>query len=249
MTKVIVAMVVFNEEEYIERTIDNLIKKIHDIDVIEILDGAWTNGGNSIHSTDNTKMMVEKLQKKYQSSNTDIVFRESERMFTNESDKRNTQLQTIDENYGYESYWVFVLDADELLQFTTGKYDMWLKDSLGDMPFIGCLTAYAHGGDKPMYGPRLFPGGKGIHYHTNRSMIVHDGDHETEINYNLDNQHSFVNGATSKSFHLSDFFIINLWPTRKLERMKWKADYCKYQEEIEIIQNKPCEYQKVIKGI
>lgn len=253
-SRLVVAICVYNEQDFIEKTIDSLLAKIRDVDIIEILDGAWKNGGKSAKSTDKTKEIVERLSNKYH-NRCDIIFRESETLFENEAAKRNHHLELIEETYGYEPYWVFILDADERILFTTGEFELWIKDHLGNMPFIGCVTAFAHSGKKPLIGPRFFPGGKGIHYHSNRSMIVHTGDHSVEIDYNINSQEkTFGPWLRQKGeiletpiFHITNFNLINFYPTRSKDRMLEKIEYCKYQE-VEQQENKPCDYQQKIRG-
>lgn len=244
MARFIVAMCIMNEEQFIENTITSLLKAVKDVDVIEILDGGWKHGIESTKSTDRTKEIIQDLTTKYHNV-VDIVFRESERVYENEADKRNTQLEQIQELYGYEPYWVMILDGDEEIKFTVGLLHIWMKDYLGNLPFIGMVKAYAVNSNKPMWNPRFFPGGKGIHYHNNRSMIVHDGSHTIEIDYNLYNQQKLDEEIPKMQvFADMPLFFLNYWPIREKERMKQKYDYCKFQEEWEVVENKPCTYKQ-----
>ena len=250
-SRLIVAMCIYNEEKFIEGTIDSILSKVKDIDVIEILDGRWKNGAaetGTPNSTDKTKSLVDGLSRKY-SNRCDIIFRESNQVFENEAAKRNYQLELIEENYGYESYWVFILDGDERLQFTTGDFEVWLKDHLGDMGFIGLMKTFARGGNKSMIVPRFFPGGHGIHYHNKRSMIVHNGDHTIELDYNVNNQmESFGDMTKVQAFLIDRFFLVNFYPQRERARILEKMQYCKFQEEIEQVQKESCSYQQKIRG-
>jgi len=242
--RLIAAISVLNEEQFIEQCITKLLERVRDLDVIEILDGAWKNGGTDIHSTDHTRNIVESLAHKYHNT-VDIVWRDADTMFESESHKRNTHLEMIHEQYGYEPYWVFVIDADETLQMVTGLRHLYLKDYLGNMPFAGCVTAYAVGSRKPMYSPRFFPGGMGFHYHTGRSMIVHTADCKTEFDYNLKSQDkTFGDWTQVQAFLMKDFVLVNYWPARDLARMKLKEQYCQFQEKVEEPQNQPCKYRQ-----
>jgi len=251
--RLIVAMCVYNEEQFIDKTIDSLLAKVKDVDVIEILDGAWKNGGEFSRSTDKTEEIVNQVSLKHH-NRCDIVFRATDTIFENEAAKRNHQLEIIEDEYGYEKYSVLVFDADERVSFTTGQFEVWVKDYVGDLPFIGCLKTYAYSSKKPMYIPRLFPGGHGIHYHNQRSMIVHTGDHSIGIDYNVVMQQRtfgpwFVGQSLSlKIFEIKDFFIVNYWPTRSKERILEKLAYNKFQEEIEHKNITPCNYQQKIRG-
>lgn len=254
--RLVVAMCIYNEEDFIEKTIDSLLAKVKDVDVIDILDGAWKNGGDSPISTDKTFEIITRLQLKY-FNRCSIEYRAEGRIFDNEAAKRNNQLEYIESTYGYEPYNVLVLDADERFNFHTGEFEMWIKDYLGDLPFIGCITSYAHSSRQGMIVPRIIPGGQGIHYHNNRSMIVHNGDHTLEIDYNLDAQketfgawiNSVVYGVMEKEIYLmEDFSLINFYPTRSKARLDEKGKYCKFQIEVEVKENKPCNYQQKIRG-
>jgi glycosyltransferase involved in cell wall biosynthesis len=242
--KLIVAMCVYNEEQFIEMSIDSVLHTIKDVDVIEIQDGAWKMGGDTTKSTDRTKEIVTKLQEKY-NNRCDIEFREAEQIFDSEPHKRNHQLQFIQDLYGAEPYWVMVLDADEIVAFNSGLYEIWVKDYLGNMPFAGMLTAYAIGSDKPMYGPRFIPGGQGYHYHTEKSMIMHNKDCKLEIDYNVENQNVIKRCADSDNplmvFHIKPFFLINFWPKRPTERMLDKKRYRQFQDSQQT-GNSQCRY-------
>jgi len=74
VARLIVAMCVYNEEQFIDKTIDSLLAKVRDVDVIEILDGAWKNGGETAKSTDDTKDLVELMRIKHQ-NRCSIIFR------------------------------------------------------------------------------------------------------------------------------------------------------------------------------
>lgn len=250
-SRLIVAMCIYNESKFIEATVDSILSKVKDIDVIELLDGRWNNGANETgipNSTDNTKALVEGLSRKY-SNRCDIIFRETKTVFENEAAKRNYQLELIDKIYGYEPYWVFILDGDERLQFTTGDFEVWLKDHLGDMGFIGLMKTFARGGSNSMIVPRFFPGGHGIHYHNKRSMIVHNGDHTIELDYNIKSQlKSFGDMSKVQAFLIDRFFLVNYYPQRDRARILEKMAYNKFQEEIEENQTEVCDYQQKIRG-
>lgn len=247
--RLIVTMAVLNEERYIEQTITNFLDKVKDVDIIEIFDGAWVNGGTTLNSTDKTKEIIEKLQKKF-SFRVDIQFHEAVEFYRNEAHKRNHMLEYCEELYGYEPYWIFVLDGDEEIRFKTGIEHIWMKDFLGNLPFMGLIEAYAIGSDRPMLGVRCIPGGKGFHYHSNRSMIVHSADcKEVVVDYNLKNQVVLrANLLNTNVFVEQHYYIVNLWPTREKSRMEMKAEYCKFQEEVEQVENKPCDYKQPIKN-
>lgn len=250
-SRLIVAMCIYNEEQMIEATINSILSKVRDIDVIEIMDGRWEKGAaetGTPNSNDRTKSLVERLVNIHR-NRCDIVFRETETVFENEAAKRNHQLEVIEETYGYEPYWVLVLDGDERLQFATGEFEVWLKDHLGNLPFIGLIKSFAKGSYKPMIVPRCFPNGHGIHYHNNRSMIVHTGDHSVELDYNIAKQEETFGDMTKiQAFLMDRFFLVNYYPARDKSRILEKLEYCKFQESVEQIENKPCDYQQKIRG-
>lgn len=254
MARLIVAMCIYNEDAFIDKTIDSLLAKVRDVDVIEILDGAWKHGGNSPVSTDKTVELINKCVTKYH-NRCDIVYRPATKIFENEAEKRNTQLEIIEETYGYEPYNVFVLDADERVMSASGIFEFWFKDHIGNLPFIGCVKTFAHSSNKPMFVPRFFPGNLGIHYHNHRSMIVHTGDHSINIDYNLAVQqdtfgdwHKGIDINRQDIYQLKEFFIVNFYPKRDRDRMLSKMTYNKFQMEVEQQGNPDCDYQQKIRG-
>ena len=239
MTRLIACMVVYNDEKFIELSISSLVRTVKDLDVIEILDGAWKHGGDTPQSTDKTKEIVERLQKKY--NNIDIEFRQVDYIFENESHKRNYQLQFIQDFYGYEPYWALIIDADEQIAFPNGMTHIYLKDLLGNMKFMALVTSYAVESNRPMFGVRCIPGGYGYHYHTERSMILHSEGCEYSIDYNLANQKDLQENLRNyQVFHLPNFFIVNYWPYREKSRMAQKAEYAKQQQKED--NNQPCKW-------
>ena len=248
--KLIVAICAYNEGQFISNTIESLLARVKDIDVIEIMDGAWKNGGDSAKSTDDTKQIVESVAKLHDCK---IIFRESDEIFENESAKRNHQLETIQKEYGHDPHWIFVVDADEKVGFATGESELYLKDYLSNLPFIGCLKTYHYGEKQFTFVPRFIPGGMGIHYHEHLRMELHTANHLIKIPYSFNMQKDTFGqwyiGETlpTEIFKIDNYFIVNFIKQRHQKR---KVEAFTYHQVMDIKEkgyDKECEYQQSLK--
>lgn len=215
--KLVVAMSVYNEEQFLESSVDNTISCISDIDGIHILDGAWKVGGNSPISTDRTPEIVDRLKEKY--PNIQIVY-ESKDIWESEGDKRNYQLKRIEEIFG-KSY-IIVKDGDEFFKFTNGRDHIFLKIKLAQKyPAIGLINTYRYGGEKAGLGVRLIPSHTNLHYHTGKAMVLHDEKCKIMCDYNHDN--FFV--INNKCFTFEGMIYVNQWNIRNNDRQWAKEEY------------------------
>lgn len=234
-TKVVAAYSIYNEEQFLQDSIESCCQ-LNDIDAIHILDGAWEHGGKSINSTDNTKEIVENLKIPIP-----IIFEENphNRLWKSESEKRNYQLNRIEEKFGNRVY-ALVIDGDEIIKFSTGRLSLWLKKGLNKLyPDVGMIKVYTfHSDDLSIIGGRLLPMGKNIHYHTERSMIIHDDNCNIVINYNLNE----VKGNPKICFIYEGIFFVNLRIIRNNDRLDEKSDFCDFLE-TQKHNNKKCLFE------
>ena len=181
--KLVACHTMYNEEDNIRQTIINDLK-IVDLDAIHILDGAWKHGGKSPSSTDKSLSIIKEMQKAL-----DIpIILESHpdgKYWESEGDKRNYQLDRVAELYPGKTY-ALIIDCDEELHSNNGRLDnFWFKGSLSKWyPDIALFTAYAHNSSLGGDTPRIIPVGKGIHYYTEKTMVLHDKDHNIIVDYN-----------------------------------------------------------------
>jgi hypothetical protein len=220
--KLVVAMSVYNEEQFLESSVDNTIACISDIDGIHILDGAWKVGGDSPVSTDRTPEIVDRLKEKY--PNVQIVY-ESKDIWESEGDKRNYQLKRIEEIFG-KSY-IIVKDGDEFFKFTNGRDHIFLKIKLAQKyPAIGLINTYRYGGEKAGLGVRLIPSHTNLHYHTGKAMVLHDEKCNIMCDYNHDN--FFV--INNKCFTFEGMIYVNHWNIRESNRQWAKEEYLQFYQ-------------------
>lgn len=219
--KLIIAYTIYNEEDFIEESLENCLL-INDLDGIHILDGAWIGGGDNVQSTDKTITIIDNFMKKH--PELDVVYHVDGRLWNTQGDKRSYQLKLIEERWG-KSY-IIIKDGDETIQFNSGKTDIWLKKEIvGMFPAIGILKSYAWGHDRSMIGARILPTGMGIHYHTDKSMIIHDDNCNILCDYNID-KNLVVN---EKCFTYDKMFYVNRWNLRNRKRQEIKDKYATEQ--------------------
>ena len=237
--KLVIAYTIYNEEQYIGKSLEECFK-INDIDAIHLLDGAWEMGGDSINSTDKTKQIVLDFAK---TSPIPVIFEENphERLWETESEKRNYQLKRIKEKFGTKCY-ALVRDGDEIIRSSTGRNNIWLKKDLVNWyPDIGLILTYAYHSDiVSMIGARIIPMGEGIHYYSERSMIIHDRNCDLLLNYNPNEGNK---GNTERNFVYQSIFFVNLWNIRTSKRLDDKSQFADFQS-TQIHNNGKCTYHK-----
>ena len=215
--KLVVAMTIYNEEQFLEEALNNCLV-IQDLDGIHLLDGAWKGGGSSASSTDNTSIIIENFQ--HDHPEIQIVYEVPTDVWDLQGTKRNYQLKRVEEIWG-KSY-IIIKDGDEVFAFTNGRADIWLKRELaGRIPAIGICKSYAYGSPISMIGARFIPSHCGIHYHTEKSMIIHDNNCDIVCDYNVD-KNLVIN---RRCFDFDQMIYINHWNIRDRERLKTKVKY------------------------
>jgi glycosyltransferase involved in cell wall biosynthesis len=234
--KLVVAMCVYNEEQFLEEALNDCLK-INDLDGIHILDGAWKLGGNSMISTDKTADIIQGWKEKHPEIKITYDHR-TNTIWNSEGEKRNFQLMSIEDIYG-KSY-IIVKDGDELFNFNCGKNSIWLKRELTTKyPAVGIAKSYAYNSDISAIGVRFIPSGQNIHYHTDKAMLVHDGKCNILCDYNMDGS-AFV--KNNKCFDFDQMFWVNHWNIRDHERQLAKDIYS-----TKVFDGKPyadCTYNK-----
>ena len=238
MTKLVGAMVIYNEETFVGEAIKNLLK-ISDVSAIEILDGAWVSGGRTVSSTDNSRNIIENLKKE---THVPINFTDNHHFWESEPYKRNWRLQQIDQKYGPDT-WVFWFDGDEEIRFHTGIHAMDMLPTLSGMKNCGIVTTYGYGFSIPYPGPRFIPLGRGIHFYSEMANHLHDGNCDTIMNW--------ATGKQKKPCWFMDkFFIVNHWMYRNGTRLEDKIEYFKWQaEQAEKTKNYPkCHWAENFKS-
>lgn len=227
------ALVVYNEETFLEQSIQNLFK-ISDLDAIEILDGAWNSGGKTPKSTDRTKNIVQDAQKQ---SRIPIIFTENDYFWESEPAKRNWQLEYLEKKYGPDT-WVFWFDGDEEIRFHSGINNIKMEPILRDKKKCGIVTTYGFGYDIAYPGVRFFPLGHRIHFYSEMANHLHDKDCNTIMDWSTGKQ-------SQPCWYMDKFFIVNRWMVRNGVRFQDKIDYFKFQvQQAEKTKNyPPCIFQ------
>lgn len=232
--KLVAALCVYNEVQFIAETLDALIQ-IQDFDQIHIKDGAW-KGGAKREGTRSTDGTIERInQWRMQHRERPVHYSWVEEIHATESRKRNAQLAEIEKLHGPDTV-VFVIDGDELVRFHSGLTEIWLKDDLEDG--VGMIQTYAWNEEKVLWNPRFIPLGRGIHYHTEMPMVIHNGDCNLIADYHPQKSRTDI----GRTYAYERLFLVNQWPKRPKERMEEKAEYC---HQIEAINpDTPCQFNK-----
>lgn len=222
--KLVVIYVIWNEEDFLEDSLNSCLN-FNDLDGIYLLDGAWKGAGDSATSTDNTKSIIQKFQKEHPEIK--IVLEQPTEIWETQPQKRTHSMDRVEEIWG-KSYTI-VKDGDEVIKFYSGRDNIWLKKEIAAMwPAVGIINTFAYNSDIPMLGARLIPTGQGIHYDSERNMVIHSKDCDILCDYNLD-QHFIQNRAC---FEINYLFYVNYWSARNLKRMEIKDGYTEIIKEV-----------------
>lgn len=218
--QVIGALSVYNEEPVVVRALEQFAKL--GIFAVSVHDGPWEgHGATSGYSTDRTKAAVLDWAHTHKDS-ARLTYIEEGRIYKSQGEKRNRQLHFIDQEYGRRPYCVFVLDADETIRFVDGRMISRISEiPAWELDCVGMVRTYGEGSSCSDETARLLPGGKAIHYHTERSMIIHDADCRTICNYD---PHAFALGGAI-TFQVPGIFLVNHWQSRPDGRLGLKQKY------------------------
>ena len=227
--KLIAALCIYNEEQFIKRVIQNLLDTILDLDHIHILDGAWLHGGNTANSTDQTKNIIQQFIKRYGDK---ISFHQRVTFFNSQSDKRNHQLDMLDEMYGEESV-CFVIDGDEYIPSKPFNLKPLLNtNNIGTINAYADIPATAYMRPKALKTARFFPLNNGFHYQTGKSQCIHDSHCKVIIDYEYE-------VTIGKTYHIDHFKLINSYNKRDSERYKQKMHYFGFKQMVKV---SPCTF-------
>lgn len=229
----IIAHCIYNEEEFFKEVLEDDLK-MNDVDIIHIMDGAWGGYPNgTAESTDGTIEIVLDFMKKAKKVGIEVIYESKDLtdggIWKNESDKRNAQLEAIDDIVD-TPYYIMIKDGDEFFHFLSGKQNLWLKrdmvEWLESPRNVGIINANSWWYDEEMLGVRLFPSRNKIHYYTGRPMLLHDVDHNVVMDYNKDTYS--VNSG--RCFKFGSIMFINHWNVRNKERIYKKTSYLNNQD-------------------
>ena len=212
-------MSVYNGGQFLAETLHGIISRIKDINVIHIHDGSWENSGyDAINSTDDTEKIIEDINVQY-GEDIQIIYEKSDHIWHNPSEKRNHQLKLISETFE-EPYTILWLDDDEEIRFRTGIEEIWIRELCAELQRPAIIDTYAYNASDQLLTARLIPSGKGIHWHSERAMCLHDMDCHVIIDW------------TPKQFILigeivrcDDFYIVNKWNCRDTETLHKRKQY------------------------
>lgn len=236
--KLIAAICGFEEEQLLESTLNSL-NKIQDLDAVHFHDGAWLKGGYNQTSQDMTKKIFDEFPLNCEKIWTDQIshppsFQLTDGFYRSQGEKRNHQLQLLHKYALGEEYYILVIDGDEELIGPKAE-PFKLKPTLRKISgFCGIINAVGYKQDRAMGTLRLIPGGQDIHYHTEKTMRIHDA----KCNVIMDYEHG-IKGPNLVV--LPGLKIENKWQIRNQKRMAVKIDYVQYRQSQPLL---PCKYQK-----
>lgn len=215
-----------NEQGFILRFLDG-VRRIRDVYEVDMFDGSWSQEKHpTINSTDISKALIyEWMDQHHVPFHTRYI--ESDHVWRTESEKRNALLKITEEKFG--KCWVLVLDADETVKFPNGMVAIDMIPYLEEHDNCGIMNAYAYGGSLKAVLPsiRFIPTCQGIHYHTERAMILHDKDCKVLMDYNP----GYVFTGRNTWF-FDEMLIVNHWVLRNNSRHETKMHYAFEQEKI-----------------
>ena len=220
--RLIVNTVFYNEFEFIKPFLDNL-RKIRDLWAVELLDGSWSQEKKpTINSTDKSmELIIDWVNNNHVPFEVNYI--PSAEIWRTESEKRNHLLKLTEEKYG--GCWIIVLDVDEFIKFPSGLVAIPLMHDLEEHSNSGIMNVYAYNSVLTLPSIRFIPTQLGIHYHTERAMIIHDKDCKVLMDYNPK-----VDYRSKDTWFYPNMFLVNHWTLRNNERQLKKYYYNIYQK-------------------
>jgi len=225
--KIIGQLIVCNGEEFLEETLNGIVNRIRDLNVIAISDGAWENSCyKNILSTDKTMEIIEKFIQ--DNPRIDVLVKtRNEKFYRNPSEKRNEQLKDIFNEFGNERYYTFWFDDDEEIRFTNGREEIWLRDYLKNYDVPIFLNTFGWNSEKPMLTPRFIPGNNGYHWHTERAMCIHDSNCNIVFDWTPGQEKQELDILTNH-----EMFIVNKWNKKSRKELQRKSQYAMYENKL-----------------
>lgn len=233
----IIAHCIYNEAQFLRDVLEDDLK-FNDVDIIHIMDGAWQGGGDSVKSTDGTIEIIDEFRKKVTPFGISVIYENNnEQVWLNESVKRNVQLDKIN-HMCPQPHYTLVKDGDEFVHFHSGRQNLWIKRDMVEWikspANVGIINTNAWYFDKNMWGARFLPAG--VHYYSEKPMIIHDEQHQIIMNYN----EGEVKVNPKRCFKFLSLMFINKWNLRDNERIFSKLKYLDEDKP-----DDPCTYQKL----
>lgn len=209
--KLVVDMIVLNEEDNIEECLKSL-ERIPDIDEVRIVDGTWMYN-REFNSIDKTKELCQN----WKSGVLEVKFMSSWKRWKNESEKRNWVYNWAEKD-NEEEVWHFTIDADEEIILPKGQKYLALKPIIQKVKedFI-MLESGPH--DDTINHPlqyfqiRLWRGNRGIHWHDGKSQVLHDGNCNIIMDWGNWTLHQ-------KPYWFKGMIILNKWMYRDKNRLE-----------------------------
>lgn len=233
--RLVLAICVCNGEQFLEKTIEDAISKIKDINCIHVFDGAWEQSGyDKINSVDKTEEIMYQINDKY-GEEIQIIYQKSDHFFRNPSDKRNEQMHLIGELF--EEFTMFWLDDDEEIRFRDGRTEMWLRDTCQDAKVPIIIETYADGSTKSSFTPRLVT--MGYHWHSELAMCLHNEKCQQVIDWTPEREKF----DPVQLLQIPEMFIVNHWRKRNIETLK-KREAFNIHERAEIAREQPCNMRR-----
>lgn len=239
----VIAHCIYNEAQFFRETLmDDL--KINDVDIIHIMDGSWRHFDGTAQSNDGTIQIIEQFKQEAEKVGIKVIYESHPegKIWESESEKRNYQFERIHQIVGNTPHYIMVKDGDETIHFLSGKKRAWMKMSLlkiyMDSPVkLGMINVNTWFFDSNLTTPRLFPSNEPYHYHTERSMTIHDGKCNLICDYNP----TIMNIDKKKCFVIPDFIFINKLNIRQLERQSAKLPHVRHLEK-QARSNEACKF-------
>lgn len=232
--KLIVSVVVYNEEESIEDLLYSL-QRIEDLDAVYVLDGRFLDDEEDEPprpSTDSTKEIFCKsrigLFEKYWLG---------AQSWKSQSHKRNWLWNFIEKRENCDC-WILSIDGDEEIVLPKNRRSIKLKPILKKVKEdIVILESGPHGENLnyplEFFQIRLFRSNKGIHWYTGDVMVTHDKNCDIIMDHGR--------GLLCKPYSwIKNLMIFNKWMLRDKKKIRRVMEYRRNR----ILPGGECEYRR-----
>lgn len=205
----VVDIVLHNEEDNIIDCLCSL-QKIPDIDYVNIIDGSWSK--DEPRSIDRTIDLIRGFK------NGVFQIRYTSMKWKSESEKRNFGYKFSEAKSKDRDVWHFTIDADEEIILAKGVKYLLLKPMLQVLKHDYVLLESGPHDDNmkhPLeyFQVRLWRGSKGVHWHTGKPMVLHDGECKEVMDWGTHKLYQDVHW-------IKNLQILNKWDYRSPQRIK-----------------------------
>ena len=221
--RLIAAISVRNEEQFIHLTFESLLK-ILDLDAVYVMDGSYMKGyHDKSDSTDATKAICNVYSRKFK----EFYFRPAfGRFYESQSQKRNELFDWIDSFDTDQPLWIIVIDGDEEMKFVNKK-----QKGINLKPILEGFTndivlmetkPFGHRCTHPLdhIGVRIFKGKSGIRWDPNHTMRYVNNQGEILADYSPN-----VHLICTPHHFVSKIYFDNYWLQRPQDRLDEKKKY------------------------